>query len=190
MLLTRLIRSKFKDTALRAFRRDERGATAVELALLAIPFFALVGAILQTALVFLASQILDGAVQDSSRLIRTGQEQNITPPPTDAAATYQAAICDRLFNLFDCTQLHVTVNVITDFASATVASSPLDPTDPSKWTLAPAYDPGTGSSIVMVQAYYKWPTFFNFAGFNFATSSDGTRLLGAVRVFANEPFTS
>jgi len=41
----------------------------------------------------------------------------------------------------------------------------------------------------MVQVYYKWPVILNFSGLNLATSPDGTHLMGAVRVFANEPFT-
>jgi hypothetical protein len=42
----------------------------------------------------------------------------------------------------------------------------------------------------MVQVYYKWPVILNFGGFDLATNSDGTHLMGAVRVFENEPFTS
>jgi len=168
-----------------AFIADERGATAIELAFLAIPFFALIGAILQTSVIFLGSQILDSAVQDSSRLIRTGQAQSAGY----TADQFRTAICSRLYNLFDCSKLQVSVTVVSDFASATAPASPLDPTDPSKWTLVPAYHPGGGSDIIMVQAYYKWPTVLNFDGINFATQSDGTHLMGAVRVFANEPFT-
>jgi len=189
MLLSQLVRSKLKSTLLKRFTRDDRGVTVVELALLAVPFFALIGAIIETALIFLASQILDGAVQDSGRLIRTGQAQSNSPSPY-SAADFQQAICNHLFGLFDCTKLQVSVSVVSNFATATVPASPLDPTDPSKWTLAPAYNPGTGSSVIMVQVYYKWPTFLNFDWFNLATSSDRTHLLGAVRVFANEPFTS
>ncbi len=167
-----------------SFGRDDRGVTAIEFGLLAIPFFALIGAILETALVFLASQILDAAVGDSSRLIRTGQAQTAGY----TAANFNTAICNELYGLFDCTKLQVKVSIVSGFASATVAS-PLDPVDPSKWTLVPAYNPGVGSQVIMVQAYYKWPTILNFGGFNLATSSDGTRLLGSVRVFENEPFT-
>ncbi len=57
------------------FRRDEKGVTAVEFGLLSLPFFAIIGAILETSLIFMASQILDSAVNDSARLIRTGQAQ-------------------------------------------------------------------------------------------------------------------
>jgi Flp pilus assembly protein TadG len=189
MLLSQLILSKLKFRHLKRFTRNDRGVTAVEMALLAVPFFALLGAILETAVVFLASQILDGAVQDSGRLIRTGQAQSNSPAPY-TSADFQNAICSRLFNLFDCTKLLVNVTVVSNFASATAPPSPIDPTDPSKWTLAATYNPGTGSSVIMVQVYYKWPVILNFDGFNLATSSDGTHLLAAVRVFANEPFTS
>ncbi len=43
---------------------------------------------------------------------------------------------------------------------------------------------------MLVQVYYKWHVLLNFDGFSLATCSDGTHMLGAVRVFANEPFTS
>jgi Flp pilus assembly protein TadG len=172
---------------LRAFWRDERGATAIELGILAVPFFALVGAMLETALVFLASQTLDSGVQDASRFIRTGQVQAITGYNL---ADFQAAICDRLFGLFNCNNLKIVVSTVDNFASATVPSTPLDPTDPTKWTITPAFNPGTGSSVIMVQVYYKWPTFMNFGGFRLGSSADGTYLMSTVRVFKNEPFTS
>jgi Flp pilus assembly protein TadG len=164
---------------------DQRGTTAIEFGILAIPFFVIVGAILETAMVFLASQLLDSAVQDASRLVRTGQAQNANYTISD----FQNAICNGLMGIFNCSQLEIKVNTVTDFASAT-AASPIDPTDPSHWTLVPQFQPGTGSSIVMVQVYYKWPIILNFGGFSLATSSDGTHLMGAVRVFENEPFTS
>src|SRR5690606_2566182 len=59
----------------RALGRDERGVTAVEFGLLALPFFTIIAAILQTSLVFLADQVLESAVHDAARAIRTGQAQ-------------------------------------------------------------------------------------------------------------------
>lgn len=46
----------------RGLARDERGATLVEFGLLAPFFFAIVGAIFETSVVFLSGQILDSAV--------------------------------------------------------------------------------------------------------------------------------
>jgi len=170
-----------------ALWRDERGATAIELAILAVPFFALIGAILETALVFLASQTLDSGVQDASRYIRTGQVQAITNYNLES---FRAAICGRLFGLFNCNNLMIVVKPVTSFATATIPATPLDPTDPTKWTISPSFLPGTGSSVIMVQVYYKWPTFMNFGGFRLGSTADGTYLMSTVRVFKNEPFTS
>jgi Flp pilus assembly protein TadG len=170
----------------RAFRRDERGATAVELAILGVPFFALIGAILETALVFLASQTLDSAVQDASRYVRTGQVQAIT---NYNGENFRTAICNHLFGLFDCTKLMIVVSPVTSFSSATIPSTPPKPTDPTQYTLKSTFDPGTGSSVVMVQVYYWWPTFMNFGGFRLGSAADGSYLMSTVRVFKNEPFT-
>src|ERR1700687_1379750 len=55
--------------------RREDGAAAVEFALVAAPFLALLFAIMETALVFFAGQYLETVVTDTSRLIMTGQAQ-------------------------------------------------------------------------------------------------------------------
>ena len=178
----------------RAFGRDERGVTAIEFAFLALPFFTIVAAILESSLIFLAGQILDSAVQDSSRLIRTGQAQNSTPAYNREA--FREAICDGLYEMFDCAEadgkLRINVTVIDDFSDVTIGY-PLKTgedcdEDECDWTLADDYDPGEGGSVVLVRAYYKWPTVVRLPGFNWQTLPDGTRLLGASRVFRNEPY--
>lgn len=177
-----------------AFGRDERGVTAIEFAFLAIPFFTIITAILETSLIFLAGQILDSAVQDSSRLIRTGQAQSSTPAYTPA--NFRAAICAGLYGMFDCDagddRLRVSVTVVDEFADA-ATPYPLSTgedcdEEECDWTLADAYVPGEGGDVVLVQAYYKWPTIVRLPGFNFQSLPDGSRLLGASRVFRNEPF--
>ena len=59
--------------ALRRFRRNRRGSAAVEFALVAPIFFALLFAIFETALVFFAGQVLETGTQDSGRLLFTNQ---------------------------------------------------------------------------------------------------------------------
>lgn len=177
-----------------AFGRDEAGVTVIEFALLALPFFTIVMAILETSLIFLAGQILDSAVQDSSRLLRTGQAQNNAP--AYSPADFRAAICSGLYGMFDCDagddRLRVSVTVIEDFPAVSI-TYPLQTgedcdEEECDWTLADTYDPGVGEDVVLVQAFYKWPTIVRLPGFNFSTLPDGTRLLGASRVFRNEPF--
>ncbi|HEV7277227.1 MAG TPA: TadE/TadG family type IV pilus assembly protein [Devosiaceae bacterium] len=165
---------------------------AVEFALLALPFFTIIAAILETALVFLAGQILESAVHDSSRLLRTGQAQNAEFDADD----YRAAICDGLYGLFDCNsgRMRVKVEVLDGFSDASAAISPpvssacsTDP-DACDWTTAETFDAGVGSDIVVVQTYYKWPTLVDLPWFNLADQAGGDRLLSGIRVFRNEPF--
>ena len=58
------------------FRRNRRGSAAVEFALVAPLFFCMLFAILETAIVFFAGQLLENATLESARLILTRQAQN------------------------------------------------------------------------------------------------------------------
>jgi Flp pilus assembly protein TadG len=171
----------------RGFIRDERGTTAIEFAILGVPFFALLGAILETAYVFLAGQILDTAVQDAGRYIRTGQAQAVSG---FNISNFRTAICDELYGLFDCSKLRINIQPVTNFSSATV-TSPLPTTCTTTscdWAIPEVYTPGNGSDIILVRVYYKWPTILTLGGFTLQNTGAGSRLLGSVRVFRNEPF--
>jgi Flp pilus assembly protein TadG len=52
----------------RGFARDESGVTAIEFGLLALPFFSILGAILETSLVFLSGQVLESACPSMSAI--------------------------------------------------------------------------------------------------------------------------
>ena len=173
------------------FLRDEKGATIIEFGFLAIPFFGILGAILETSVVFLSGQILDSAVQEVSRQLRTGQAQaaNVT------AAQFKTRVCDRLYGLFrDCDALHVEVQPLNDFTTASITppvdwSCRKDEANDCDWTRGETYLPGQGSDIMVVQVYYKWPVILTFGAVSLANLPDGNRLLGAVSVFRNEPFS-
>lgn len=181
--------------------RDEQGAVAIEFGILAIPFFALIFAILETAMLFFAQQILESALQDSIREIRTGQSQAGTPWTT---TDFRSEICDHSFGFFSCTgpdadRLWIKVTPVNSFGvapnqiqnpvnpSCTMAS--LDPATQCNWKEAETFDDGSGSSVIIAQAYYRWPTILNLPWFSFANQAGNNRLLGAVRVFKNEPFS-
>lgn len=174
-----------------AMLRAEGGAVAIEFGILALPFFTIIFAILETSMVFFAGQVLDSAVQDASRKVRTGESSSYS------LSQFRTEICTGLFNIFDCSKLKISVKTISTFS--TVSSNfitPIKPscdpsTDPDQcWQVVEAYQAGTGSSIELVQVFYKWPTIIDFGGFNLQNQSDagGARLLSVVRVFRNEPF--
>lgn len=171
----------------RSLSRDERGVTAIEFALLAFPFFGIIGAILQTSLIFLASQVLESAVHDASRAIRTGQVQGASM----TLDQFRTDVCGRLYGLFDdCAGLHIRVNTVTNFQSATVVP-PVNSncTAPCDWTQAQTWTPGGGNAVVLVQIYYRYPVLLQLGPLGMSNLGDGRRLLGSATVFQNEPFT-
>src|SRR4030088_1891571 len=88
---------------LRRCRRNRRGSAAVEFALVAPVFFALLFAIIETALVFFAGQVLETMVQDSARQILTGQAQTAT----FAQADFKTLVCSKIPALFTCASVYV-----------------------------------------------------------------------------------
>src|SRR5512132_3197430 len=95
----RLARARMMNVpAMRRFARGEDGVAAVEFGIVAAPFLALMFAIMETAIVFFASQTLETAVADSARLIMTGQAQQ----GSFTQAQFKPAVCAKILGLFDC----------------------------------------------------------------------------------------
>lgn len=177
----------------RGFALDERGVTAIEFGILALPFFTIIFAILETARLFLGMQVLDSALEDASRMVRTGRAQAAAYDMT----TLRNYMCGYTFGLFDCSQIQLRVEVLPDFSNVQVAPtvqncSTITPpaTQPTTctWTTAPAYNAGTRRQIVQVSAYYRWPILVVLPYFNLKNQPDNYRLISAIRVFRNEPF--
>jgi Flp pilus assembly protein TadG len=106
---------------LRRFRRDRRGSLAVEFALVVPVFFALLFAIIETAMVFFAGQVLETMTQDSARMIMTGQAQTAGYAQTD----FKKVVCDRIPALFSCADLYVDVQSYPAFSNVTI-TDPID----------------------------------------------------------------
>jgi Flp pilus assembly protein TadG len=178
------------------FARRQDGAAAVEFALVAVPFLALLFAILETALVFFAGQSLEASAADSARLIMTGQAQTTDYKTGTASGSgwsaddFKKAVCARLSGLFDCTQLYVSVQTYSDFSSALPGTSTPLNTTTGKMTVDInnlPYSAGAPGSIVVVQLYYQWPILVSLLNSHLA-DINGNRLLVATAVFRNEPY--
>src|SRR3569623_3002812 len=68
----------------RRFGASRRGSAAIQFALVAPLFFALLFAIVEVAMVFFANQILETGTQDTASSILTHQLQDTTAPAAQA----------------------------------------------------------------------------------------------------------
>ena len=179
---TQLSRMKiFRTGTLRRFSRRDDGAAAVEFGMVAAPFLALMFAIMETALVFFASQTLETAVADSARLIMTGQAQSQS---FDATA-FKNSVCSKIGGLFNCQGgLYVDVKKYSSFGA--VDNSP--PTIKPDGTIDTSYNAGGPGDIVVVRLMYQWPVYASLLGFDLSNIGNNKRLLIATAAFRNEPY--
>jgi Flp pilus assembly protein TadG len=175
-------------TLLRRFRRNRGGSAAVEFALVAPVFFALLFAIIETAMMFFASQVLETITQNAARQILTGQAQNAGYQNAGTFKTNVVCPAGSLaYVLFDCINgIYIDVENYSSFASVTL-SSQIDASN-NFITSNLAYCPGNAGAIVVVRLFYQWPLFVTGLGYNIASLTGSKRLLYGTAAFRNEPF--
>ncbi len=168
--------------ALRRLGRDKDGAAAVEFALVVTPFLALIFAIIESAVVFFAGQVLETAVYDSARLIMTGQAQTAGM----SQAQFKQQVCARIYGLFDCAGgIFVDVKSYPSFAAVNI----INPIDANKdFVNNFTYAPGNPGDIVVVRLFYQYPVYVSLLGLNLADINGGKRLIAATAAFRNEPY--
>jgi Flp pilus assembly protein TadG len=165
------------------FVADSKGATAVEFALVAIPFLALIIALIQTFLVFFAQELLESVVQQSARLVLTGQVQS----QQMTQSGFQQAVCNQVVIFFNCSGLMVDVQVANTWSSANTSTPTLTFDAQGNVNNAWQFNPGSTGDIVVVRVMYQWPVFLGPLGFNLSNLSNGKRLIMASAAFQNEP---
>jgi Flp pilus assembly protein TadG len=171
-----------KRTRLNSFREAD-GAVAIEFALVAAPFFAIIIAILDLALLFLAQAALETAVEQTARLVLTGQalSQGLT------ASQFQQDICGYLPGGFTCSNVMVDLETASSFSSANTSAPTLTYDANGNVTNTWKYQIGGPGSIEVMRVMYQWQVFPGPLNLNFANLSNGKFLLMATAVFRNEP---
>ncbi len=175
---------------LRRFRSSQRGSAAVEFAMVALPFFGMLFAIFEFALMFLAGQVLETVTQDTARLIFTNQAQ----AQNFKADDFKNKLCDRLNGLmFDCKKgaldqgVMIDVKIIPQF-SAVEPSALEPPVDANGNLKGLSYTNPPPGSTVIVRTFYKWPFLVNINGFSLASvAGKQFTYLTATAAFRVEP---
>jgi Flp pilus assembly protein TadG len=177
--------SRFR-TTIRRFTNNRRGSAAVQFAFVAPLFFALIFAIIETAMMFFASQVLETGTQDSARMLFTNQAQGNNWDQT----AFKNDLCARVSALMDCSGIYIDVESYPAGTAVNLA----DPINSSgqfvnnfSYSLPAANSP----NIVVVRAYYQWPLFVTQLGYNLANINRGgtssKKLLAATAAFRIEP---
>lgn len=168
---------------LNRWKKKEDGTTAIEFALLAFPFMLTTICILELSIYFATGVLLEGAVQDSARLVRTGQLQQSTGDPLQE---FLDELCDRAWPLMNCDNFEYQLDRLDSFAAA---SAPVVDTDgrmqpPDQFDIAEV----TAGCIALVRVTYPYQFLTPFFGTAWSNYPGNTRLLMSTIVFRVEPF--
>ncbi len=168
----------------RNFQRDRSGATAVEFALVAAPFLALIIAALQTGIAYVSDSALEIATEKSARLVLTGTVQG----QAQTQQQFLATVCSKLPSILNCANLMVDAQVYSGFSGANTSTPTLtynaNGTVSNQWN----FNIGGPGDIVVLRVLYLLPVVGGPLNFTLANAAGGKHLSMATAVFKNEPY--
>ncbi|MDE4913193.1 TadE/TadG family type IV pilus assembly protein [Methylobacterium sp. 092160098-2] len=175
------------DRGIRRLRGHRGGASAVEFALLAAPFLALLGVVAESGVVAIEQQTLDIAVDRSVRQLRTGAFQD-GADGSDPSQRLRKLVCAGPSALFPCADLRLDVSRTASFS----ASQPAEPFDKTTktWTtgFGTRFECPQGGDTVTVRVAVPVMRLFQMLDFTGRIMSDKSQLLVTTEIFRAEDY--
>lgn len=151
--------------------------------MVATPFFLMIFAVLELGMVFLVDSVLENAVVEASRVVRTGQadEGNLS------AAQFKTALCAEM-SVFqgDCAgRADIDIRVLPEFSEGLPASpiknGVIDKNDME-------YDIGEPGDLMLVRVFYSQPLITPFMQQAMSRLNSGAAVISVATAFRNEPY--
>ena len=171
------------------FKREENGTTAIEFGMVSVPFFMLLFALVGFAMYFWTTNSLDKGMDQTSRLVRTGEAQKTNMTVTD----FKTKLCAAAGDWIKCNKVQVFVQKFPDWNSVQPQAC-LDGNGAVVTNTASGGDQiaqysGGSSDIVIVTTCYKWEFTQSIPFLNLGQMSDKSMMLQAATAFQIEPYT-
>ncbi len=173
-----------RTSLLARFRENRRGTVAIEFAMIALPFFLLIFAIIEVVLSFMAQEVMANATDDIARQLRTGELRAANV----SGNQLRDRLCARLFlPEAGCPNLVVDLQSYASFATVPI-TIPLTPGGDVNATGFRNSVGGTGT-INQLRVFYRWPILTNLMRDRIdSIHGTGRTLLFSTTTWKNEPF--
>ena len=189
------IKARCKNFCRRLRRDANKGSAAIEFAMVAPIFFVLLMGTMEAGIMFFAQSALQNALNDTARLVRTGQTACYTTSSGNCvamtAAQFRTKLCSEVSTLLQgCagSSLQFDVNAYSGGFGGASNSSPLDGSQ--NLPTLNTFNVGNACDVVLVRAFYKWPVFTPGLNYFMANMAGSYHLLAAAAGLRNEPFTT
>lgn len=197
MRLSQLVRRHIHHRGSSSLLRDENGASAVEFAMLALPFFLFILAIIGYGLYFFTQTSLDYAVESAARKIRTGEVNTGGTQRSDKQMTvdeFRKLVCQDGQPAIDCGKLSVIVQHAADWSgispqSCTDSNGKMTGSTGSGSDVLSQYS-GEASDVVLVTTCYEWALGNDFSFLKLAGDggNGGPVIMQSTTAFKSEPY--
>ncbi len=171
------------------FLHRQGGSAAVEFALVSAPFIALTLALLQVGLIYFAQEALESAVEETARLVLTGQVQKAGMTQNQFAQQ----LCNNSQGIFrdvggvTCNGFMIDLQPATSFANVDVSKPTITYDASGNPNNTWQYNAGAPGDIMVMRVMYPWPVYLGPLALNFGNMQNNKLLLMSTSVFRNEP---
>ena len=170
-------------------RKNEDGTTAIEFAIVAVPFFMFIFGLMGVSSYFFIMTSVEKGMDQSSRLIRTGQAQTANMSVKD----FKKAICDKAGNWVKCKNVQVFVQKFPDWDQ--VVPQPCIANNTSVVNTAGGDEmiadyAGAANDIVLVTTCYKWDFAARIPFMDLGQMNDGALMMQTATAFRTEPYST
>jgi Flp pilus assembly protein TadG len=166
---------------LNRLRRDRRGNTGLELAVVAVPVLMILFGTIEIGMMICESAVVEGATREAARKVRTGAAQTSANP----IATFTQAFCAALSGPYDCASFSYDVRTFSDFTTIALPAVTYDQT--GKPTNA-VFQPGAAGSVVTVRVIHQHSFATPLIGIAMGAGTSNSIPIIATAVFKTEPY--
>jgi Flp pilus assembly protein TadG len=171
--------------------RNERGAAAIEFALVALPFFLFVLGIIGVGLYFFTTNALEHGVEGAARKIRTGEAQKSAL----TVGQFKQMVCTEAGSYINCDKLRVLIQHASSWSAITPQAC-VDGNNDMVQSTGSSNDAisdysGAASQVVLVTLCYEWDLAQSFGFLHLGKSADGSgpAVVQAATAFRTEPYS-
>lgn len=172
---------RFKSKEASGWLGDLRGATAVEFALVSLPFFTMLIGMIETSLFFAAGNVLEGASHEAARVLQTGQAQQ----SGNAVGAFEDKLCEKVENMIPCADLLYEVIEIPTFLDAADYTPQFDEDGN---LVSQGFSPGGVEDTILVRVTYRYEFLTPLLGALMTGGAGSSMMHMSTVVVRNEPY--
>jgi Flp pilus assembly protein TadG len=178
----------------RCFARNEAGFTAIEYAIICVPFFFLLIGAMSVSLYFFTCSTIANAMSSAARGVLTGQFQQSIGAYSGAStlqqqeAVFKSALCSKLPAYVTCGNIIILAQANNTFGGISQPSCATNGVITTQTAANTLFNVGGSSSVVLMTACYPWSFGGHLPYFPIGDLNGGAFLIQSSVIFRTEPY--